>query len=103
MCASKVAEGRARGWIVPIGGADEKENSPQILARFVELARGKGADIVVIPTASQLRDTGARYERIFFGLGARRVTALDFDTRRDCVEPGRLDRLQQASDDFTGG
>jgi cyanophycinase len=104
MCASKVAEGRERGWIVPIGGAEEKENSPQILARFVALAGGERADIVVIPTASQLRDTGARYERIFLGLGARRVTALDFDTRRDCEEPGRLDRLQQATGVFfTGG
>ena len=104
MCASKVAEGRERGWIIPIGGAEEKENSPQILARFVTLAGGSSADIVVIPTASQLRDTGARYERIFGGLGARRVTALDFDTRRDCDEPGRLDRLQQATGVFfTGG
>jgi cyanophycinase len=104
MCASKVAEGRERGWIVPIGGAEEKENSPQILARFVELAGGARAEIVVIPTASQLRDTGARYERIFGALGVRRVNALDFDTRRDCEEPGRLDRLRQASGVFfTGG
>src|ERR1700722_6453213 len=37
MCASKVAAGGERGWIIPIGGAEEKENSPQILRRFVEL------------------------------------------------------------------
>ena len=104
MCASKVAEGGQRGWIIPIGGAEEKENSPQILRRFVELAGGNSADIVVIPTASQLRATGPRYERIFGELGAERVTALDFDTRRDCEEPGRLERLQQASGVFfTGG
>ncbi len=104
MCASKVAEGQQRGWIIPIGGAEEKENSPQILRRFVELAGGSSADIVVIPTASQLRATGPRYERIFGALGAERVTALDFDTRRDCDEAGRLDRLQQATGVFfTGG
>ena len=104
MCASKVAEGRQRGWIVPIGGAEEKDNSPQILRRFVGLAGGSSADIVVIPTASQLQGTGPRYERIFGELGARRVTAVDFDTRRDCEEPGRIDRLQQASGVFfTGG
>ena len=104
MCASKVAEGRTRGWIIPIGGAEEKENSPQILRRFVELAGGRDADIVVIPTASQLASTGPRYERIFAELGARRVTALDFDTRRDCGEPNRIERLQQASGVFfTGG
>jgi cyanophycinase len=104
MCASKVAEGNERGWIVPIGGAEEKENSPAILRRFVALAGGDQADIVVIPTASQLRSTGPRYERIFGDLGAARVVALDFDTRRDCEEPGRVARLAQASGVFfTGG
>ncbi len=104
MCASKVAEGQQRGWIIPIGGAEEKENSPQILQRFVQLAGGRNADIVVIPTASQLRNTGPRYERIFGELGAERVTSLDFDTRRDCEEPGRLERLASATGIFfTGG
>ena len=104
MCASKVAEGKQRGWIIPIGGAEEKENSPQILRRFMALAGGDGADIVVIPTASQLASTGPRYERIFAELGAERVTSLDFDTRRDAEEPSRLERLQQASGIFlTGG
>ncbi len=104
MCASKVAEGQQRGWIIPIGGAEEKENAPQILQRFVRVAGGSNADIVVIPTASQLRSTGPRYERIFGELGAARVTALDFDTRRDCEEPGRLQRLHQATGVFfTGG
>jgi cyanophycinase len=99
-----VAQGHTRGWIVPIGGAEEKDNAPAILRRFVQLAGGASADIVVIPTASQLRDTGARYERIFGELGAARATALDFDTRRDAAERGRLDRLEQASGVFfTGG
>ena len=104
MCASKVAEGSQRGWIVPIGGAEEKDNSPQILRRFVQLCGGDNADIVVIPTASRVRDTGPRYERIFGELGAGRVSALDFDSRRDCEEPGRLERLRSATGVFiTGG
>ncbi len=104
MCASKVADGQQRGWIIPIGGAEEKDNSPAILKRFVELAGGSDADIVVIPTASQMRDTGPRYERLFGDLGAERVASIDFDTRRDAEEPGRLARLEQASGVFfTGG
>jgi cyanophycinase len=104
MCASKVADGQQRGWIIPIGGAEDKDNSPAILKRFVALAGGSNADIVVIPTASQLRDTGARYERIIGELGAERVTAIDFDTRRDADEPSRIARLEQASGVFfTGG
>jgi cyanophycinase len=104
MCPSKVPDGDQRGWIIPIGGAEEKENDPRILRRFVELCGGDQADIVVIPTASRLSDTGARYERIFGELGASRVTAIDFDTRRDCEERNRLQRIEQASGlFFTGG
>jgi cyanophycinase len=104
MCASKVAEGKQRGWMIPIGGAEEKDGSTQILSRFIELAGGDDADIVIIPTASMLRNTGTRYERLFSELGASRVSSLDFDTRRDAEEAGRLERLSQASGVFfTGG
>jgi cyanophycinase len=104
MCASKVANGAERGWIIPIGGAEEKENSPQILKRFLELAGGEEADVAIIPTASAMSGTGSRYERIFAEMGARRVVSLDFDTRRDADEPGRLARLREASGVFfTGG
>ena len=104
MCPSQVPEGGTRGWIIPIGGGEEKENQPQILQRFVNLCGGADADIVVLPTASKLAETGARYERIFSGLGAGRVSAVDFDSRRDCEDPVRLKRLAQASGIFfTGG
>jgi cyanophycinase len=99
-----VAEGARRGWIVPIGGAEDKDGSPQILRRFVELAGGSAADIAVIPTASLQRATGPRYERIFDDMGARSVVSLDFDTRRDAEETGRLERLNRATGVFfTGG
>ena len=101
---SKVPEGGTRGWIIPIGGAENKENDRHILERFVRIAGGDEADIVVIPTASRLHETGGRYEKLFLDLGARRVTVMDFDTRRDCSEPGRLERLGEASGIFfTGG
>lgn len=104
MCPSRTPDGEERGWIVPIGGAEQKLSDPRILQRFVRLCGGTEADIVVIPTASQLADTGARYEQLFSQLGARRVTAVDFATRRDTDEPGRLARIEQASGIFfTGG
>jgi cyanophycinase len=101
---SKVPAGEARGWIIPIGGAENKENDRRILERFVRESGGEAADIVVIPTASRMHETGPRYEQIFRELGAAHVTVMDFDTRRDCQERGRLERLQQASGIFfTGG
>jgi len=101
---SRSPEGQERGWIVPIGGAENKENDRHILERFVSVSGGAEADIVVIPTASRMRETGPRYERLFTGMGAARVTSMDFDTRRDCQEPGRLRRLEEATGIFfTGG
>jgi cyanophycinase len=104
MCPSRVPDGARRGWIVPIGGAENKENDRRILRRFVETAGGGQADIVVIPTASRVHETGPRYEALFRELGAERVTVMDFDTRRDCQEANRLERIEQASGIFfTGG
>jgi cyanophycinase len=101
---SKIPHGERRGWIVPIGGAENKENDRHILERFVRISGGADADIVVIPTASRIHETGPRYEKLFSDLGASKVTVMDFDTRRDCQEPGRLRRLEEASGVFfTGG
>ncbi len=101
---SRVLEGASRGWIIPIGGAEEKTDGPDILSRFVELSGGSAANIVVIPTASRLKDTGAKYERIFTELGVAAVESMDFDTRRDAHEERRLERLDEATGIFfTGG
>jgi len=101
---SIVPEGATRGWIIPIGGAENKENDRHILERFVQCSGGRQADIVVIPTASRLHETGARYQKLFEDIGAASVGVMDFDTRRDCQESGRLARLEQATGIFfTGG
>jgi len=62
---AKVQDGAMRGWIVPVGGAEEKEGRAEILRRFVTVSGGDNARIAVIPTASQLESTGRRYEEIF--------------------------------------
>jgi cyanophycinase len=104
MPPSRPADERARGFIVPIGGAEEKLDGRDILKRFVELCGGSRADIVVIPTASRMSDTGPRYVELFRDLGAAAAVSIDFDTRRDAAEPGRLERIGRASGIFfTGG
>src|SRR3954466_11464488 len=101
---SRVPDGGQRGWIIPIGGAENKENDRRILERFVRQSGGADADIIVIPTASRMHETGPRYEKLFREIGAGRVGVMDFDTRRDCQEPGRLRRLEAATGIFfTGG
>ena len=65
------------GGSTPIGGAEERENSAQLLQRFVQLAGAGNADIVVIPTASQMRSTGPRCELIATALRRAGITFSD--------------------------
>ena len=93
-----------RGWIVPVGGAEEKIQDRRILAKFVELAGSDLARIAVIPTASELHDTGPRYVQLFRELGAVAAVALPFFERSDCDRVDLLDQLERATGVFfTGG
>ena len=104
MCPSRVAEGEERGWIVPIGGAEDKEMRRRILKRFVQLCGGRDADIAIIPTASRLPDTGQRYEELFDRLEAGRARSIGFATREDGQRDDYLRQLETATGVFfTGG
>lgn len=104
MCPAKVSSKSQRGWIIPIGGGEKKVKSSTILNRFVELSGGADANIVVIPTASQLEDTGRRYQVLFKELGAGSVLVADIDDRGDCHKPDQIEILEQATGIFmTGG
>ncbi|MBX7080621.1 MAG: cyanophycinase [Nannocystaceae bacterium] len=104
MCPAKVDPSNARGYIVPVGGAEDKQRDAVILRRFVELAGGRKARIAVIPTASKQRDTGSRYEQIFDDLGAGDVDVLGFDARSDAEREDYNERLAAATGVFlTGG
>lgn len=92
------------GMIVPIGGAEEKTRDPAILARFCEICGGSQARLAVIPTASQLADTGPRYVETFLGLGVAEAHSLPFEERRDCSNPEYLEILSTVDGVFlTGG
>lgn len=101
---SRVASPIARGAIIPIGGAEDKLHDRTILERFVvESGAGAGC-IVVIPTASRLRDTGERYRGIFEDLGCREVRVLDIRTRKEAKRAGSELPLEGSTGVFlTGG
>lgn len=105
MSPARVKEGRKRGFIVAIGGAEKKHgDDDEILRRYADLAGGRSARMVVIPTASEEADTGRRYEKIFAGLEVRDIAVLGFDTRRECEDQESLTLLARATGVFlTGG
>ena len=93
-----------RGYIIPIGGAEEKLDNPEILDRFVEVCGGKSARIGIIPTASELDNTGRNYEKLFRTLGIKHAKVLPFETRDDCENGEYLDYIEKSDGVFlTGG
>ncbi len=94
----------ARGYIIPVGGAEEKIGDVAILRRFAALCDGEGGRVAIIPTASALEDTGARYAELFTGLGTREAIVLPIESRSDCARPEVLATLERADGVFlTGG
>ena len=85
-----------RGHLVLIGGGDKPDAA---MRRFVELAGGPAAPIVVFPTASADPDTGPYLERqLEQEFGCRDVTVLEV---RTCEDAHRPDYVQLA--DLAGG
>jgi cyanophycinase len=104
MSPAKIEGEKKRGFIVPIGGAEDKDGSADILRKFIEVSGGKTARIVVIPTASTLEDTGRRYEKLFKKLGADEAKSLPFNSRDDAAKGEWLEYIERANGIFiTGG
>ena len=104
MSPSPVSRTTDRGWIVVIGGAEDKVGEPDILRRFLTVSGGDDARIAVIPTASSLEDTGPKYVRLFESLGAHSATSLNYRTRADTEREDWLETLTRATGIFiTGG
>ena len=96
--------GTDRGYIIPIGGAEEKLDNPEILDRFVDLCGGRQSRIGIIPTASELDDTGRNYEKLFRKLGVKHAKVLQFITREDCQSGPDIDYISNCDGVFmTGG
>jgi cyanophycinase len=93
-----------RGYIIPIGGAEDKVSARAILARFAHLCGGADARILVVPTASVLPDTGARYQDVFGALGVSDTQVLDVQQRQDAENPDVEELINGATGIFlTGG
>jgi cyanophycinase len=104
MCPADKIKHTERGYIIPIGGAEEKFHNPEILDRFVDICGGKSARIGIIPTASELQDTGRNYEKLFRKLGIKHAMVLPFETRNDCEHSEYLDYIDKSDGVFlTGG
>jgi cyanophycinase len=104
MCPADKLSNIERGYIIPIGGAEEKLGNSEILDRFIDICGGKAARISIIPTASEMDDTGRNYEKLFRKIGIKHAKVLPLETRRDCNDSEHLDYLAKSDGVFlTGG
>jgi cyanophycinase len=94
------------GPLIAIGGAEDKVRERTILRYFLEAAGGSDASVVVLATASEVPETGARYADLFYSLNADSVEVLRIATREEALAAGgeAADLLKYATGLFiTGG
>ncbi|NNG41076.1 cyanophycinase [Flexivirga sp. ID2601S] len=90
--------------LLVIGGAEDKVGRVTILRRFVRLAGGRKARIVVIPTASSVPDEVVDvYSTVFSRLGAPQIDAVNPRTRVASSDQELRDLVDNATGIFLSG
>jgi cyanophycinase len=93
------------GHLLVIGGAEDKYNERRILKKFLELAGGEKAEILIVPVASDFPEFAADvYTQAFKKLGVANPRILRATSRQDVVQADVDKLLDGVSGVFmTGG
>jgi cyanophycinase len=93
------------GTLLAIGGAEDRVGRRTVLSRFVELAGGSRARIVLCATASSRgHDVVEQYDEVFRSLGAAEVSPVRPLTRADAADRSAAAAVEDATAVFlTGG
>ncbi|WP_237565267.1 cyanophycinase [Ornithinimicrobium cavernae] len=91
--------------LLVIGGAEDKRRRVVVLKRFVRLAGGRDARIVVIPTASSMADEAFEvYQSVFARQHATDVTMVNPQSRQAATDSAHTAAIDRATGVFlTGG
>lgn len=99
--AAAGGEAATKGHLVLIGGGDKP---PEVMRKFVDLAGGKDAPIVLIPTASSEADAASYYEKLFReGYGCTNAVSLDIRNKADATRADWATLARTARGIFFGG
>jgi cyanophycinase len=95
----------SHGHLVIIGGHEDRKRDMEILTRFVELAGGKDAKIVVISAASSIAgEMWQIYDKAFGELGVQNRVHLHLQSRQDANDEEHIRDIRDATGIFmTGG
>lgn len=93
------------GHLLVIGGAEDKYNERRILKKFLELAGGPTAEVLIVPVASDFPEFAADvYTQAFRNLGVAQPRVLRATSRQDVVHADVGKLLDGVSGVFiTGG
>jgi len=93
------------GHLLVIGGAEDKYNERRILKKFLELAGGEKAEVLIVPVASDFPEFAADvYTQAFRNLGVANPRVLRATSRQDVFQADPDELLDGVSGVFiTGG
>jgi cyanophycinase len=75
------------GYLLVIGGAEDKYNERRILKKFLKLAGGANAEVLIVPVASDYPEFAADvYTQAFRNLGIANPRVLRATSRQDVVQ-----------------
>lgn len=96
----ELAPGAPGGHLVLLGGGGEPD---AVWAKIFELAGGKEARLVVLPTASEREETGPEYLAELAALGYTNTAWLPLKTAEDAARPEIVAALEEARIIFFSG
>src|SRR6476469_9637195 len=95
---------RRRPTLLIIGGAEDRVGKATVLRRFVRLAGGRKAKIVLIPTASSFQDEVTEaYTEVFTRLGAPAPSVVNPQSRQEAHDDELVALVDQATGVFMSG
>lgn len=96
---------QTKGKLVIIGGAEDKEGPCLILRKFLELAGGREARVIILTAATEApKEVGKMYLDVFARLGCAKVEVLDVPDRATANSYGIKEMIRGATGVFfTGG
>jgi cyanophycinase len=94
----------AKGFLVIIGGAEDKEGNSVILRQAQQML-ASGETLTILTTATEKpKEVGDNYMRVFQRLGINNVQTLNINTREDADNASYCDKLKNSRCIFmTGG
>src|SRR5688572_10464902 len=93
------------GHLLVIGGAEDKYNERRILRKFLDLAGGNKAEVLIVPVASDFPEFAADvYTQAFRNLGIANPRVLRATSRQDVIQADAEALLEGVDGVFmTGG